>query len=191
MRKNTSQSKAVKALDATQLSEGQTSLTDEKNVTDSINAKKQSLVDVIEMCSDTAGDSNTTFDSQETISEEWTDTDFHKNSKDEVALDYPSVLQQINSKSVMSVFKKGNGKGKTVKASSDSEEFSSPAILASYSQFKLEKSKMMTVETNTSEHSFSNKMDLKLPEQIQPVFKSILEANTLENISINQYRKFF
>jgi len=58
------------------------------------------------MCSDTAGDSNTTFDSQETISEEWTDTDFHKKSKDEVALDHPSVLQQIDSKSMMSVDKK-------------------------------------------------------------------------------------
>ena len=190
MRKDISPSKAIKDRDATQLSERQISLTDETNATDSINAKKQNLSDVIEMCSDTAGDSNTTFDSQETISEEWTDTDFHKNSKDEIALDHLSVLQQIDSKSVMSVVKKGNGKSYAVKASSDSEEFSSPAILASYSQFKLEKSKMKTVETNTSEHSFSNKMDLKLPVQIQPVFKSILETNTLENISINQYRKF-
>ena len=48
---------------------------------------------------------------------------------------------------------------------------------------------MDTVETNSSEHCFSNKMDLKLPVH-QPVFKSILETNTLENISINQYRKF-
>jgi len=87
------------------------------------------------------------------------------------------------------LIKKGNGKSNTVKASSNSEEFSSPAILASYSQFKSGKRKMDTVETNSSEHCFSNKMDLKLPVH-QPVFKSILETNTLENISINQYRKF-
>ena len=86
---------------------------------------------------------------------------FSQKLKDEVALDYPLLLQQINSKSVMSGIEKGNGKGKTVKTSSDSEEFSSPAILSSYSQFKLEKSKMMTEETNTSEHTFSNKVDLK------------------------------
>jgi hypothetical protein len=42
--------------------------------------------------------------------------------------------------------------------SSDSEEFSSPAILASYSQFKSGKRKMDTVETNSSEHCFSNKI---------------------------------
>ena len=44
----------------------------------------------------------------------------------------------------MSGIEKGNGKGKTVKASSDSKEFSSPAILSSYSPFKMEKSKMLT-----------------------------------------------
>ena len=79
MRKDVSPSKAIKDRDATQLSERQISLTDETNATDSINAKKQSLSGIIEMCLDTAGDSNTTFDSQETISKELTDTDFLKN----------------------------------------------------------------------------------------------------------------
>ena len=58
------------------------------------------------------------------------------------------VLQQ-KTKSVMPEFYKGKGKNKPIKTSSDSEEFSSPAILSSYSQFKSEKSKMMTEETNT------------------------------------------
>ena len=86
VRKDILPSKAIKDRDATQLSERQISLTDETNATDSINAKKQNLSEVIEMCSDTAGDSNKTFDLQETISEEWTDTDFHLHNPDPVSV---------------------------------------------------------------------------------------------------------
>ena len=55
---------------------------------------------------------------------------------DAVALQHSWVLQQQKTKFVVPVMGKGNVNGKAIKASSDSEEFSSPAILKSYSQFK-------------------------------------------------------
>ena len=90
----------------------------------------------------------------------------------------------------MPVIRKGKGKSKAIKASSDSEEFSSPAILKSYSQFKTKKMIVMSEEITTPAHVFANKMDLKLPGETQPVFKSVLETKTSENDSINQNRKF-
>jgi hypothetical protein len=41
-----------------------------------------------------------------------------------------------------------------------------------------------------TEHMFSNKMDLKLLGETQPVFKFVLETKTSENDSISQNRKF-
>ena len=178
----TSQSKLTKDFDATQLSVGKTKQIAIKHCTDSTNGKKQSFSDTIEISSDTAIDSNKTYDSQETISEEKTDTDFLENTVDAVALQHPPVLQQHKTKSVMSVIRKEKGKGKAIKASSDSEELSSPAILKSYSQFKTKKMKVMSEEITTPEHMFRNKMDLKLPGETQPVFKSVLETKTSETI---------
>ena len=54
-----------------------------------------------------------------------------------------------------------NVKGKAIKASSDSEEFSHPAIVKSSSQFKTKKMKVRSGEIITSEHMLRNKMDLK------------------------------
>ena len=65
-----------------------------KNCTDSTNGKKQSFLDTIEISSDTAIDSNKTYDSQEPISEEKTDTDFLENTVDAVALQQSPVLQK-------------------------------------------------------------------------------------------------
>ena len=59
-----------------------------------------------------------------------------------------------------------------------------------YSQVKTEKMKVMSGEITTAEHSFMNKMDLKLPGETQPVFKSVLEAKISENDSISQNQKF-
>ena len=42
----------------------------------------------------------------------------------------------------------------------------------------------MSEEITTPEHMFS-KMDLKLPGETQPVFKSVLETKTSENDSIS------
>ena len=101
----TSQSKFKKASDATQLLVGKTKQIAKKQVTDSTNEKKQSFW-IIETSMDTAIDSIKTYESQETISEERTDTDFHKNTMDAVALQHPPVFQQQKTKSVMPVIGK-------------------------------------------------------------------------------------
>ena len=82
------------------------------------------------------------------------------------------------------------GKGKAIKASADLEEFSGPAILKSYFQFKTKRMKVKSEEIPTAEHIFRKKMNLKLLGKIQPVFKSVFENKTSENYSINQNQKF-
>ena len=105
----TLQSKFKKASDATQLSVGKTKQIAKKQVTDSTNEKKQSFLDIIEISSDTTVDSNKTFDSQETISKERTDTDLLENTMDAAALQHPPVFQQQKTKSVMPVIGKRKG----------------------------------------------------------------------------------
>ena len=122
----TSQSKFTKAFDATQLSVGERKHVDHKHCTDLTNEKKQSILDIIDISLDTAIDSTKTYDSQETISEEKPDTEFFENTEDAVTLQHSPVLQQQQTKSVMPVIYKGKGTAKSIKASSDSEEFSSP-----------------------------------------------------------------
>ena len=82
------------------------------------------------------------------------------------------------------------GKGKAIKASADLEEFSGPAILKSYFQFKTKRMKVKSEEIPTPEHIFRKKMNLKLLGKIQPVFKSVFETKTSENYLINQNQKF-
>ena len=62
----------------------------------------------------------------------------------------------------MPEFYNGKGKNKPIKASSDSEEFSCPAILKSPSQFRTKRVKLMSEETISPQHMFRTKMDLKL-----------------------------
>ena len=74
----------------------------------------------------------------------------------------------------------GKGKRRIIRTSSDSEDFSSPAILKRQSQSKVEKSKILSKEIHHSELSFNNTMDLKIQEENQPVFKSIRDTEKSE-----------
>ena len=105
---------------------------------DTANEMKQSLSDIIEISLDTVVESAKTSDSHETISNEKAESDFFKNSGNSETLQHTPELQQ-NAKSVKSEFQKGKEKWKPIKVSSDSKEFSSPAIMKSHSKFKMKR----------------------------------------------------
>ena len=87
-------------------------------------------------------------------------------------------------------FYKGKEKNKPIKASSDSEEFSSPAILKNHSQFRTKKMKAMSEEIITPEHMFRTKMDLKLPGKTQPVFKSVWKRKKRKTFRLVRIESF-
>ena len=101
------------------------------------------------------------FDSQETISEEKTETDFT---------------------SVMSKSKSEKGKRRIVRTSSDSEDFISPTILKSQSMCKSKKLKKMSKEILHSDFS----LDLKTQGDTQPVFKSVWDTQISEKMLTRQ-----
>ena len=114
---------------------------------DSYVKNKQSCKEDIGNSSDTTSDLEKSFDSQETISEELTETE----------------IIPVRSKS-----KSGKGKRRIVRTSSDSEDFSYKSKLERQSM----KSKSMTSDSQRSIHAF----DLKSQENTKPVFKSIRDT---------------
>ena len=91
------------------------------------------------------------------------------------------IVSEQKVKSVLPEFLTRKGKRRIIRTSSDSKDFSSPAILKCQSQFKTKKMKVMSKEITTPENMFRNKMDLKLPGETQPVFKSVLETTSFTN----------
>ena len=114
---------------------------------DSYVKNKQSCEEYIGNSSDTTTDLEKSFDSQETISEELTETE----------------IIPVRSKS-----KSEKGKRRIVRTSSDSEDFSYKSKLESQSM----KSKSMLSDNQRSTHAF----DLKSQENTKPVFKSIRDT---------------
>ena len=93
-------------------------------------------------------------------------------------------------KSFKSEFLERKGKLKRIKTLSDSDEFSSPAILKSLSQFRTKKFKKMSEENHILEHIFMTKMDLTLQGKTQPEFKFVLKNKMSENVLTNQNQEF-
>ena len=147
--------------------------------TEGTNEKKQDFSGIIVISSDSVTNSANTVDSQETVSEGKTDTDMLENTGCVNTTKQIPVLQQ-KATSAMSESMTGKGKRRIIRTSSDSEDFSSPAILKRQSQSKVEKSKILSKEIHHSELSFNNTMDLKIQEENQPVFKSIRDTKKLE-----------
>ena len=97
-----------------------------------------------------------------------------------------SLLHQ-KEKSVKSVFQKGKEKWKPIEVSSDSKEFSSPAIMKSHFKFKMKRMNEMPV------HSICLglwQICLKLPGATQSVFKSVVDTKVSENFLTFQNQKF-
>ena len=94
--------------------------------------RKQGRSDFIGKSSDSVIDQAKTFDSQETISEEKTETDFRDNKEYvNTSIQTPLLKQKVTS--VMSESRSEKGKRRIVRTSSDSEDFISPTILKSQS----------------------------------------------------------
>ena len=103
------------------------------------------------------------FDSQDTISEEMTETEFSD---------------------VMSKPKSEKGKRRIVRTSSDSEDFIHPTVMKSHSVHKMLK--------HTSKKSLCSDSSLELKSQgnVQPVFKSIWDTNESEKASTKPSQDF-
>ena len=108
-------------------------------------------------------DLDKSFDSQDTISEEMTETEFSD---------------------VMSKPKSEKGKRRIVRTSSDSEDFIHPTVMKSQSVHKMLK--------DTSKRSLCSDSSLELKSQgnVQPVFKSIWDTNESEKASTKPSQDF-